>query len=57
MEERPGPVHLELPEDIAARADRPIVGIVPPHPIELPVAHPGGARSRGRHDPAGRNGR
>jgi acetolactate synthase I/II/III large subunit len=38
MEERPGPVHLELPEDIAAEdAD---AEILPIHPIERPVAHP-----------------
>jgi len=38
VEERPGPVHLELPEDIAAEeAD---VGLVPPHPIDRPVASP-----------------
>src|SRR3954451_18206512 len=36
-EERPGPVHLELPEDIAAERG-PAVPMVPPHPIELPVA-------------------
>jgi acetolactate synthase-1/2/3 large subunit len=37
MEERPGPVHLELPEDIAAEdAD---AEILPIHPIERPVAH------------------
>jgi acetolactate synthase-1/2/3 large subunit len=37
-EERPGPVHLELPEDIAAEeADAPLV---PLHPIELPIAPP-----------------
>jgi acetolactate synthase-1/2/3 large subunit len=36
QQERPGPVHLELPEDIASEeAD---VGLVPPHPIEIPVA-------------------
>ena len=37
QEERPGPVHLELPEDVAAEevADAPLV---PPHPVELPVA-------------------
>jgi acetolactate synthase-1/2/3 large subunit len=35
-EERPGPVHLELPEDIAAEeADTPLV---PPHQIDRPVA-------------------
>ncbi len=37
-EERPGPVHLELPEDIAAEsADAPLV---PPHPIDWPIAAP-----------------
>jgi acetolactate synthase-1/2/3 large subunit len=36
VEERPGPVHLELPEDIAAEtAD---AEPVPPHPIDRPVA-------------------
>jgi acetolactate synthase-1/2/3 large subunit len=37
QEERPGPVHLELPEDIAAErvSDVPLV---PPHPMLLPVA-------------------
>jgi acetolactate synthase-1/2/3 large subunit len=36
VEERPGPVHLELPEDIAVEeAD---AGLVPPHPIDRPVA-------------------
>ena len=39
MEERPGPVHLELPEDIAGE-DAPDIPMVPPHAIELPVAHP-----------------
>ena len=39
MEERPGPVHLELPEDIAGE-DGPDVPLVPPHAIDLPVAHP-----------------
>jgi len=38
-QERPGPVHLELPEDIAGEEiDQ--VSTVPPHPIDLPVAHP-----------------
>ena len=38
MEERPGPVLLELPEDIAAeQAD---AHVVPSHPVEIPVAHP-----------------
>jgi acetolactate synthase I/II/III large subunit len=36
-EERPGPVHLELPEDVAAELG-PAVPMVPPHTIELPVA-------------------
>lgn len=36
-EERPGPVHLELPEDVAGEeADE--EAMVPPHDIELPVA-------------------
>ena len=38
MEERPGPVLLELPEDVAGE-DGPDVPLVPPHPIEIPVAH------------------
>jgi acetolactate synthase-1/2/3 large subunit len=38
MEERPGPVHLELPEDIAAEmADAPLV---PVHPIDRAIASP-----------------
>jgi acetolactate synthase I/II/III large subunit len=38
LTEPPGPVHLELPEDIAAEdAD---AEILPIHPIERPVAHP-----------------
>jgi acetolactate synthase I/II/III large subunit len=39
MEERPGPVHLELPEDIAGEQTQ-NVALIPPHPIELPVAPP-----------------
>jgi acetolactate synthase-1/2/3 large subunit len=40
-EERPGPVHLELPEDVAAeKIDPDEAPIVPAHPIERPVAHP-----------------
>ncbi|CAN7539661.1 acetolactate synthase large subunit [Bosea sp. LjRoot9] len=37
MEERPGPVHLELPEDVAAEeiAD---ASVIPVHPLERPVA-------------------
>jgi acetolactate synthase-1/2/3 large subunit len=38
QEERPGPVHLELPEDIAAEeCDR--APLVPPHSLELPLAN------------------
>ena len=39
QEERPGPVHLELPEDIAAELcdDLPLIR---PHPMELPLASP-----------------
>src|SRR5262245_57821286 len=38
-EERPGPVLLELPEDVAGEAtdEQPVV---PRHQIEIPVAHP-----------------
>src|SRR6478735_565773 len=39
MEERPGPVHLELPEDVAGEETESIP-LVPLHPIELPVAPP-----------------
>ncbi|MGH8201871.1 MAG: acetolactate synthase large subunit [Steroidobacteraceae bacterium] len=38
-QERPGPVHLELPEDVAAES-APEAPLVPPHPTTLPVAHP-----------------
>jgi acetolactate synthase I/II/III large subunit len=38
VEERPGPVLLELPEDIAGEETEP-VALVPQHPIEIPVAH------------------
>ena len=38
QEERPGPVHLELPEDIAHEACE-LVPVVPVHPVELPVAN------------------
>jgi acetolactate synthase-1/2/3 large subunit len=37
QQERPGPVHLELPEDIAAE-DAPDLAPVPIHPIDMPVA-------------------
>lgn len=36
-EERPGPVLLELPEDIAAAETGP-VALIPPHPVEIPQA-------------------
>ncbi|MBV9889827.1 MAG: acetolactate synthase large subunit [Rhizobacter sp.] len=39
-EERPGPVHLELPEDIAGETLTTDVPLVRVHPIEIPVAHP-----------------
>jgi acetolactate synthase-1/2/3 large subunit len=38
-EERPGPVHLELPEDVA-REEAGDVALVPPHAVEMPVASP-----------------
>lgn len=39
MDERPGPVHLELPEDIAAEEVE-SAPVIPVHPIERPIAHP-----------------
>ncbi len=39
QQERPGPVHLELPEDIAGEETLDLPP-VPPHPIEIPVASP-----------------
>src|SRR3954465_2883663 len=39
MEERPGLVHLELPEDVAGEEVGP-VPLIPPHPVDIPVAHP-----------------
>jgi acetolactate synthase I/II/III large subunit len=36
QQERPGPVHLELPEDVAS--DKAEAAIVSAHPVELPVA-------------------
>jgi acetolactate synthase I/II/III large subunit len=38
QQERPGPVHLEVPEDIAA--DKAAADIIPPHVVELPIARP-----------------
>ena len=37
QQERPGPVHLELPEDIATE-QAPDLAPIPRHPIDLPVA-------------------
>jgi acetolactate synthase-1/2/3 large subunit len=37
MEERPGPVHLELPEDVAAE-EVDDAFLIPVHPVERPVA-------------------
>src|SRR5215472_17285955 len=37
-QERPGPVHLELPEDIAAESVPEGTAPVPPPPIDIPVA-------------------
>ena len=39
MEERPGPVHLELPEDVAGE-EVAYVPVIPIHPIERAVAAP-----------------
>src|SRR5882672_2951549 len=38
QEERPGPVHLELPEDIAAEECE-TAALIPPHSLELPIAN------------------
>ena len=45
-EERPGPVHLELPEDIAAQSvpTLPTLRPVPPHEVLLPLAAEGSLR-------------
>ena len=51
MEERPGPVLLELPEDVAGEEMRATCRSVPVHPIEIPVGAPRRARPRRRHDP------
>jgi acetolactate synthase-1/2/3 large subunit len=37
MEERPGPVHLELPEDVAAEEIED-TALIPIHPLERPIA-------------------
>jgi acetolactate synthase I/II/III large subunit len=38
QQERLGPVHLELPEDIAG-AETPEIAPIPRHPIDIPIAH------------------
>ncbi|SAL81335.1 acetolactate synthase [Caballeronia arvi] len=38
QDERPGPVHLELPEDVASEEVSDDLVVIPPHPVELPVA-------------------
>ncbi|WP_298110811.1 acetolactate synthase large subunit [Bradyrhizobium sp.] len=38
VEERPGPVLLELPEDVAGEEAGP-AAMIPVHPIDIPVAH------------------
>src|ERR671913_680664 len=40
QEERPGPVHLEVPEDVAGEEVADTVRLVSPHPVDIPVAHP-----------------
>ena len=42
-EERPGPVHLELPEDIAA--EETIASLIAPHPILRPIPSPAAVKS------------
>lgn len=37
IDERPGPVHLELPEDVAAEVVE-HAALIPPHPLERPIA-------------------
>ena len=50
QEERPGPVHLELPEDIAAEECQE-VALIAPHQLELPTASDAALRieHRGNH--------
>ena len=43
-EERPGPVHLELPEDIAAEDCN--AALIAPHPILRPIASPASVKGR-----------
>ena len=55
-EERPGPVHLELPEDVAgemtSRSD-----LVPPHLVDLPVASSAALQRAAELISTARNGR
>ena len=39
-EERPGPVHLELPEDVAAEEVPDDTAVVAPNPVRIPIADP-----------------
>src|ERR1700730_7104706 len=41
-EERPGPVHLELPEDIAS--EETTAALIPTHPMDRPIASPAAIR-------------
>ena len=52
MEERPGPVHLELPEDIAGE-EAPDLAAGAAAPDRAAGRAAGGARPRGRDDPGG----
>ena len=52
MEERPGPVLLELPEDVAGEQGE-AIAMVPQHPIEIPVAHRASLDRAARNDPQG----
>ena len=52
-EERPGPVHLELPEDIAGERGRRCRRWCRRMPLELPVRIAGSDRARLRIDPGG----
>ena len=54
QEERLGPVHLELPEDVAGEEINDPPPLVPPHPIDLPDGAPGCPRPSGNDDPRGR---
>ncbi len=55
QQERPGPVHLELPEDVAS--DEAAAEIIHPHAVELRGSACSGDRPRSRHDRIGASGR